>query len=201
MNISPMNISPMKISPMKISPITMDVMNKSAQKMQGGFTLVETVIVIVLVGAMMAGMTSLFMNNVGNSYRPFLRQRALAVANAFMDEIQHKRWNEATPVGGGCVNSGASCATGPAAVAIGTDGETRATYDDIDDYNGLNQNPPQNSAGVAMPGYSGFTVAVSVVQPAAAWNTIATADVRLITVSVTSPSNETIAISAYRVNF
>lgn len=168
---------------------------------QSGFTLIETIIVIVLVGAMMAGMTSLFMNNVGNSHRPFLRQRALAVANAFMDEIQHKRWNEATPVGGGCVNSGVSCPTGPAITAIGADGEARSAYDDIDDYHGLNQSPPQDSAGVDMPGYAGFTVAVSVAQPAGAWNAIAAADVRLITVSVTSPSNETIAISAYRVNF
>ena len=174
---------------------------RPGKKMQGGFTLIETIIVIVLVGAMMAGMTSMFMTNVGNRHRPFLRKRALAVVNAFMDEIQHKRWNEATPVGGGCVNSGASCPTGPAAIAIGTDGDWRAPYDDIDDYHGLNQSPPQNSAGVDMPGYAGFTVNVSVVQPAGAWNTIAAADVRLITVSVTSPSNESLAISAYRVNF
>jgi MSHA pilin protein MshD len=177
-------------------------MNKSAPKPQGGFTLIETIIVIVLVGAMMAGMTSLFMNNVGHSHRPFLRQRALAVANAFMDEISHKQWNEASTLGGGCVNTGSgSCPLGPAAVAIGSDGESRATYDDIDDYHGLNQTPPQDSSATAMPGYSGFTVNVSVVQPGGNWNGIAAADVRLITVSVTSPSNENIAISAYRVNF
>lgn len=181
--------------------MTLSATNKSARQQQGGFTLIETIIVIVLVGAMMAGMTSLFMNTVGNSHRPFLRQRALAVANAFMDEIQHKRWNEATPIGGGCVNAGASCPTGPAATAIGTDGDTRATYDDIDDYHGLNQSPPQNSAGVDMPGYVGFTVNVSVVQPGGNWNGIPAADVRLITVSVTSPSNESISTSSYRVNF
>lgn len=175
---------------------------KPGQKMQGGFTLIETIIVIVLVGAMMAGMTSMFMTNVGNSHRPFLRQRALAVVNAFMDEIQHKRWNECSPLGGGAINTGAGlCPDGVTAIpAIGTDGDTRATFDDIDDYHGLNQSPPQNSAGVDMPGYAGFTVNVSVVQPAGAWNTIPAADVRLITVSVTSPSNETIAISSYRVN-
>jgi MSHA pilin protein MshD len=174
---------------------------KPTRKMQGGFTLVETVIVIVLMGAMMAGMTSLFMNNVGNSHRPFLRQRALAVANAFMDEISRKQWNEASALGGGCVNTGSgSCPLGPAAVAIGSDGESRATYDDIDDYHGLNQDPPQDSSGTAMPGYSGFTVSVNVTQPAAAWNAIPAADVRLITVSVTSSSNETLTVSAYRVN-
>lgn len=172
-----------------------------AQSSQRGFTLIETVIVIVLVGAMMAGMTSLFMNNVGNSHRPFLRQRALAVANAYMDEIQRKQWNEATPLGGGCVNTGASCPTGPGVIAIGADGETRATYDDIDDYHGLNQSPPQDSSGTDMPGYAGYTVSVTVAQPGGSWNTIPAADVRLITVSVTSSSNETISLSAYRVNF
>lgn len=176
-------------------------MNKSAPKPQGGFTLIETIIVIVLVGAMMAGMTSLFMNNVGHSHRPFLRQRALAVANAFMDEISHKQWNEAATLGGGCVNTGSgSCPLGPAAVAIGSDGEARTTYDDIDDYHGLNQSPPQDSSGTAMPGYNGFSVSISVTQPAASWNTIPASDVRLITVSVTSSSNETLTVSAYRVN-
>ena len=38
-------------------------------------------------------------------------------------------------------------------------------------------------------------------QPGAAWNGIPADDVRLITVGVTSSSNETIAVSAYRVNF
>jgi len=175
-------------------------MNK--QHPQAGFTLVETVIVIVLVGVMMAGMTSLFMNNVSNSHRPYLRQKALAVTNAFMDEILRKQWNEATPLGGGCVNTASgSCVTGPAVIAIGTDGESRATYDDIDDYHGLSQSPPQDSSGTDMPGYIGYTVNVSVVQPGANWNAVPTADVRLITVSVTSSSNETLSVSAYRVNF
>jgi MSHA pilin protein MshD len=170
---------------------------------QTGFTLVETIIVIVLVGAMMAGMTSLFMTNVANSHRPYLRQKALAVANAFMDEILRKRWNEVTPLGGGCVNAGSGfCGTGTGAFPIGADGgEARATYDDIDDYHGLNQSPPQDSSGTDMPGFTGYTVNVSVVQPGASWNSVPAADVRLITVSVTSSSNETIAVSTYRVNF
>jgi MSHA pilin protein MshD len=171
------------------------------QTRQAGFTLIELVIVIVLVGALMAGMTALFVSNVGHSHRPFLAQRTLAVANAMMDEILHKQWNEATPTGGGCVNSGSgSCPAGPAAVVIGNDGESRANYDDIDDYNGLNQSPPQDSSGTAMPGYSGFSVSVSVTQPAAAWNGVPAADVRLITVRVTSSSGETLSLSAYRVN-
>lgn len=180
-------------------------MNIASQRAQGGFTLIETIIVIVLVGAMMAGMTSLFMTNVGNSHRPYLRQKALAVANAFMDEIVHKRWNECTPIGGGAINIASNlCPDGVTTPipSIGADaGEARATYDDIDDYHGLNQSPPQDSSAVDMPGYTGFTVSVTVAQPAGAWNTIPAVDVRLITVTVTSTSNEAISISAYRVNF
>jgi len=176
-------------------------MKVAAKTRQRGFTLVETLIVIVLLGAMIAGMTALFVNNVQNSHRPFLRQRALAVANAFLDEITRKAWNEATPLGGGCVNTGSgACAGGPAAVAIGSDGETRALFDDIDDYHGLNQSPPQDASGTDMPGYGGFSVSVSVTQPAAAWNGVPAADVRRITVNVTTSNGETVTVSAYRVN-
>jgi MSHA pilin protein MshD len=183
---------------MTVSPI-----NRSAKKLQGGFTLVETVIVIVLVGAMMAGMTSLFITNVGNSYRPYLRQKALAVANAFMDEITHKRWNECTPVGGGVINTGTGlCPDGITAIpAIGPDGETRSTYDDIDDYNAITaQTPPRDSSGAVMPAYTGYSVDVSVTRPGGAWNSVPAADVRLITVTVTSTTGESISVSSYRVN-
>ena len=187
---------------MKTPPITCCQFNHS-QKTQSGFTLVETIIVIVMVGALMAGMSVLFMENVGNSHKPYLRQKALAAANAYMDEILTKRWNEATPLGGGCVITGSgNCTTpgAPGAVAIGDDGDTRSTYDDVDDFDGISGSPLQDSTGNNMPGYGGFTVDVSVVSPGSVWNGIAVADVRLITVDVTSPGGEKISLSAYRAN-
>lgn len=169
------------------------------QNIQAGFTLIETVIVIVLVGVMMAGMAALFISNVEHSHRPYLRQKSLAVANAYMEEIVRKRWDENTPIGGGCVNSGASCATGPAASGIGTEEASRPDFDDVDDYHGLNQSPPQDASGTNLPEFDGFTVTVAVTQ--GAWNGIASADVKQVTVSVTSPNTESIALTAYRVNY
>ncbi len=164
-----------------------------------GFSLIEIVITIVLVGTMMGGLSVIFAKNVESSYRPYLRQRALAVANAFMEEISRKRWDEVTPIGGGCVNTGVSCGTGTLAPGMNTEEAARADYDDVDDYNAIiNQTPPEDSAGAAMPGYSGFSVTVSVTQPA--WNGVPAADVKLITVSVTSNSNETIILQSYRLN-
>lgn len=167
-----------------------------------GFTLIEIIIVIVLIGSMMAGMSVVFISNINKSHYPYLRQRALAVATAFLDEIQHKRWNENTPLGGGCVNTAATtCSGGAAMAAIGPDGgETRSDYDDIDDYSGINQSPPQDSSGTNMPGYAGFSVIITVEEPASDWEGVEQEDVRLITITVTSSAGETISLSTYRVN-
>ncbi len=169
---------------------------------QSGFSLIETILVIVLLGVVMAGMAAMFINSVSNSHEPDLRQRALAVATAFMDEILHKRWDDNTPSGGGCVNTGtALCSSGPVAAGIGNEEVSRPDWDDIDDFDAINnQSPPQDSSGSAMPGYEGFTVAVTVSQPGA-WNGVPAADVKRIDVQVTANNGETISLSAYRVNF
>lgn len=42
-------------------------------------------------------------------------------------------------------------------------GENRSTYDDIDDYHGVSNSPPQNSAGTPMAHLSGWSRVVKVV--------------------------------------
>ncbi len=166
-----------------------------------GFTLIEVVMFILIVGIAVAAIGLQFQQNVSHSHEPYLRQRALAVANAYMDEILRKKWNSATPTGGGCVNTGSgTCPAGPAAIASGTDGQSRAAYDDIDDYHGIDE-APTDSQGIAMPGYAGFNVTVNVAAPAANWNSISSLDVREIEVNVTNPDGESISITSYRVNF
>jgi MSHA pilin protein MshD len=169
-----------------------------------GFTLIETVLVIIIVGIAVAAIGTQFATNVGSSHEPLLRQRALAVANAYMDEILKKRWNSATPTGGGCVVTGSgSCTTpgAPAALAIGDDGQSRADFDDVDDYHGLDE-APTDSEGNAIPGYGNFNVTVEVGNPAdATWNGIDRLDVLQIGVTVTTPTGESIALTAYRVNY
>ncbi|HFE31682.1 MAG TPA: prepilin-type N-terminal cleavage/methylation domain-containing protein [Gammaproteobacteria bacterium] len=174
----------------------------SPSRRQSGFSLIETILVIVLLGVAVAGMAAMFLNSVSKSHEPYLRQRALAVANAFMDEILRKRWDDNSPLGGGCVNTGTVlCSSGPVPAGIGNEEAARADWDDIDDFNAIsNQSPPQDSAGSAMPGYEGFAVSVTVSQPGA-WNGMPAADVKRIEVQVTSNNGETISLSAWRVNF
>lgn len=181
-----------------------------------GFTLIETVLFIIIVGIAVAAIGTQFATNVSRSHEPVLRQRALAVATAYMDEILRKRWNENTPPGGGCVDTtSGSCTGGPtvSSPTIGNEiGESgtcpsgahdRVNYDDVDDYNALSagERPTESSGCSDMPGYENFTVTVSVTQPDAPWEGISNLDVRKIDVSVDTPDGQTIALSAYRINY
>lgn len=176
---------------------------------QRGFSLVEIVIFIVIVGVAISAMVSIFSTNVVHSHEPLLRQKAVTLANFYMDEILRKKWNEASPAGGGCVNTGSgSCPAGPAAIAIGTDGDGRADFDDIDDYNGLANNPPQDQNGVALTDFNGYSVSVAVTT-GPAWDPLTNAardvnanDALRIQVNVAvAATNETITLIAYRSNF
>ena len=55
---------------------------------QAGFSLIEVVIFIVIVGIAVAAITSQYVQNVQHSAEPLLRQKALAIANTHMDTIQ-----------------------------------------------------------------------------------------------------------------
>lgn len=190
-----------------------------------GFSLLETVIFIVVVGIALSGLVTLFVQNTRSSADPLIRERAVVIAHAYMDEIMGKRFDENTPLGGGCVESGSDSCTDycdaysdtqcvqskcrlvsagtcvPRANLSGiyTEEGNRAAYDDVDDYDGINEEPIGIAGEVA--GYAGFNVQVNVSQPTNDWNGIAASDLLLIQVDVTSPLGETVSLQAYRVNF
>ncbi|MGD8588968.1 MAG: hypothetical protein PVG22_09085 [Chromatiales bacterium] len=190
-----------------------------------GFTLLETVIFILVLAVGLAGILSLFVQTTHSSADPYLRERALAIAHAYMDEILGKRFDENTTVGGGCVETGSNsctdyCATlsDPVCVqskcrlqaagkcvpragvsGIATEEGVRSAFDDVDDYADLHEAPTGLEG--AVDEYAGFQVRVGVNQPAAAWQGIDPRDLRLIRVEVSSPTAETIRLDAYRVNF
>jgi len=176
-------------------------MRTVGRRVQAGFTLIETILVVVLLGTMMAGMTSLFVESSRRSHEPYIRQKAIAIADAFMDEIIHKSWDDNTPLGGGCVDTGSGgCPGGPVAAGLAIDEASRIDFDDIDDYNGIrNQTPPRDSADNSMATYDGYVVSVYVDQTGS-WNSVPSADNKRIRIDVTSPTQETVTLTAYRVN-
>lgn len=160
--------------------------------LQRGATLVELVITIVIIGAAMAGVAGAFATLMGRSADPLDQSRATALAQLYMDEILSKPFDHATPTGGVPPYAG-SCTLGAEA------GESRATFNDVDDYDGINQEVPASPLGL-LDGYSNFRVSISVACAGGELGIAAEAAKR-IALSVQTPGAQTYVFAAYRVNF
>jgi MSHA pilin protein MshD len=80
-----------------------------------GFTLIEVIIFIVVVGAGLAGILAVSTNVVKSSADPMVRKQSMALADSILEEILQKEYADPD----------------------GSSGETtRDTMDDVDDYNG-----------------------------------------------------------------
>ena len=159
-----------------------------------GATLVELVITIVIISVAIAGVVGAFSLLSGRSADPLNQTRAVELAQLYMDEIITKKYDENTPQGGQPKYTGAC--------NIGTDGsETRATYDDVDDYNAINAEAPRSSLG-ALSGYPGFEVTVSVQcagdDPGIG---LPASEAKRIDISITVPGGTDFVFSAYKANF
>ncbi|KRT69041.1 MAG: mannose-sensitive agglutinin biogenesis protein MshD, MSHA pilin protein MshD [candidate division NC10 bacterium CSP1-5] len=115
---------------------------------QRGVTLIDLIITIIILAIAVPPMVGVFITSTRNSTFGVTIARANHLASNLFEEIRSKRWDE---------NTGAASAT------LGPDsGETRATYDDVDDFNGLDETPPKDSLGVTMSGSTGFRQEVCV---------------------------------------
>jgi len=169
--------------------------NRHKHNEQNGMTLVEMVISIVLISIAMTAVLTVFSTTMGRSADPLWKNKSLKLAQAYLDEILSKKYDENTPVGGMPAPTSISCnVAGPA-------GGGRDNYDTVDDYNGLSDNPPKLVTDTDMTGYDDYTVNVTVV---CAGSDVGLSDnkyAKLITVTVISPNNTTMPFSVYRGNF
>lgn len=125
---------------------------------QRGVNLIELVIAIVVISIAATGVLLVYASAVSHSADPMIRQQALAVGEAYLDEILSRQVCDPDDGGTPC-----STETGGAEA-----GETRDLYDDLQDYAGLSNSPPLNQAGSAdwdgngQPDLPGYAVAVTV---------------------------------------
>jgi len=145
---------------------------------QAGTTLIELVIAIVIVSIAISAVLMVMSMTVGYSADPMIRYQAVAIAEAYLEEISLKAF--ADPGGG--------------------DGEaSRDLYDDVDDYHGLVDVGARNQFDAALPGLGNYTVSVTVTQ--SALPSIAASDNYLINVTITHAADINFTLSAYRPNF
>ncbi|WP_417663799.1 type IV pilus modification PilV family protein [Pseudidiomarina donghaiensis] len=134
--------------------------------MQRGFTLIEIIIGIVVLAISIVLLTVLVFPQAQRSAEPLLQQRAAALGEAFIQEINGKSFDENSDRSGGaerCGETGAPACTLPA--NLGPDSEARNDFDDVDDYHQLQLTAPTlaDAMGVDIAArYPGFEFAISV---------------------------------------
>ena len=160
-------------------------------KIQEGVTLVELVMTIVIISISVAGVVGAFALISSRSSDALHQTRAVALSQLYMDEIMGQRYSEATPVGGVPKASGCD---------ISTEESSRSEYDDVDDYNAINQRVPRDAEGAVLSGYEGFSVSVTVECAGSAVG-LPPEDAKRIDLTITAPAEQTFLFSAYRANF
>lgn len=147
-----------------------------------GVTLIETIVFLVIVGVALGALIRVYTFAVVNSVDPIAQTRALELAQAQLDQILSRKFDENTPTGGvpACDStSGIAC--------LGISPE--AGFDDVGDYHGFTNNSDPN-----------HTLTVTVTAAGGDLG-IPAAQARLISVSATVLGGDSLTLSVYKTNF
>lgn len=189
----------------------------NSKKRKSGFTLIETIVGIVVLAISFSVITTLIYPVVEQSADQLHQVKAAELGQSLLNEIQNKAFDEKSDKTGGVIRCG-DMAPAPACTTndkLGADtDEVRATYDDVDDYDGLSFNPGngpiENSQGQSLGElYLGYGLTVEVCNDgdydgncsAKILENIDTSTAKLITVTIITPNGFDIQFSTYRANF
>lgn len=157
------------------------------KRRQSAFTLVEIVVTIVVIGISATALLSVFSNMIRGSADPVIQQQATTIAEAYLEEIMLKAYDDPQVAESGGQETG----------------ESRPTYDDVQDYNSLPDNlvRDQNNklidgTGAAIADLSDYTVAVTVNS-----DTFNAVPAMRVEVTVSHPAIDDILLTGFRANF
>ena len=150
------------------------MVNRSIYRRYSGFTLLEIIVTLVVISIAATALMSVFSSTVRTSADPMIQQQAISIAEAYMEEILLKDF-----------------APGP--------GATRATFDDVQDYNGLTDNGARDHNNNLIAGLGAYTIAVAVT--GATLNGIAAIDSLRIDITVSHTVIGDLLLSGYRVAY
>lgn len=159
----------------------------TTRRRQGGVTLIEVVMFIVIVSIALGAVLSLLAFATARSADPQLLRQSLAVAEALLGEVLAQSVDTTDPDGG-------AEARGPEA------GEARGDpllpFDHVNDYDGLVLNGIVNAAGTALPALASYGASITVAPQALSG--LPEAYGWLVTVTVTAPDGSTLSLSGFR---
>jgi len=176
-----------------------------------GFTLIELVVGMMVIGIAIVMLTSMLFPQADRAASTLHRVRSAELAHSVMNEIWGKRYDQNTNPNGGvpaCGSSAGSACSDALAVDetpfLGPDDsdtpdgiETRNNFNDVDDYDDLNEDAKMlNSSQTYAQAYPRYKLTVTV-----EYLDSTTKAQKLITVDVTTPAGEVITYQALRSNY
>jgi MSHA pilin protein MshD len=145
------------------------------QHNRAGFTLVELVIAIVVIGIAASGVLLVMNYTTAHSADPMIQHQAVAIAEAYLEEVLLQPYIDPDVV--------------PSVEA------NRSLYDDLDDYN-FTDVGARDPSGAAITGLGAYTVTVAVTP-----DTLNTVAAKRVAVTVTHPSGIDMTLTGYRTNY
>jgi MSHA pilin protein MshD len=128
---------------------------------QGGLTLIELLMFIIVVSVALAGVLTIFNVVTRGSADPMLRKQALSVAEAMLDEILGKDFQN-DPADPGNVSATLGCTPATTPPCRQNTPADRPNYNDVDDFNGWSQTGVHQPDGTPAPVLGSYTVSVAV---------------------------------------
>lgn len=181
-----------------------------------GFTLIESIIAMVVMGIAMVMLFTLFFPRVEDSGRAQYLTRGSALGQSVMNTILSRSFDENSDPSGGiyrCDETDADGEDNPCSDTLQADADetTASDYDDVDDYVGCWSQPAGNSCSdlkdliYNAEQYTNFTVNVDVekANPAAVitGQPTNTQIMKKITITISSQRYESFKMVAYRGNY
>lgn len=145
---------------------------KLADPLIYGSTLIELIITIVIISIALTGILSVVNLTTSHSADPMVQQQAIAIADSYLEEIM------LLPI------------TANPDVSVAGD---RSTFDNIDDYNGLNDVGVKDQNGNTIANLQNYSVNVAISN-----ETISTVDMKKITITVSRTGTQKIVLTGYR---
>ncbi len=112
--------------------------------LQTGVTLVELILSIVIISIALTGVLTVMNLTVSHSADPVVRHQSISIAESYLEEILLQSYDNPTN---------------------GYSGADRSQFDDVDDYNGLNNTGVEDQLGDSVAILANYNVLVSVSTP------------------------------------
>lgn len=170
---------------------------------QGGFTLIEIVVGIVVLAISLTIVTSVFLPQANKMTTPMYQVKATALGKSIMNQVLIRYYDEQNLVLGSfspCTNCTADADFG----VDGTEDKTKPdTFNDVDDYHEYCNSDPKTTLSLFTDDYPGYGLNICVSNAADKFIAGSTANnvAKRIAVTIFMPNNEEITLTSFKGNY